>query len=380
MFIAAIKTKSMTELRTTPHTEQQDISRDHELELARTVKIMQRLHAAEIFETPEKSKVFLDSLDYDGFKKYISLVNGVERNIPTTERGKASNSHVMSEGGLMGTEVTYRPPHQNFRDKLLKMAFEKAQSLDDPEMAGLTLGLSINAIHYFADGNGRTARMAYALLAEGYDGSPEAQERYSSLLENTKGREVVNPNPTISGIDRAIRSEMFSGVMEKRWNGAEAFGGKPPTSVYGGYGDAFAGEYSPEGLALADDIVDDIVEDRQKVEEHILRRMLYETLESGGMTMISLMATFETERIKEFVKTSSDGSRTFVMGDEFMPTLSRDEIKEWWNNSERAIAAYVKKLIDVADREDAVEIAACYNGEIARSASPKETAPPAARI
>ena len=365
MFVTAIKTKSMTELRTTPHTEQQDLSRDHEPELARTVKIMQRLHAAEIFETPEKSKFFLDSLDYDGFKKYISFVNGVERNIPTTERGKASNSRVTSESGLMGTEVTYRPPHQNFRDKLLKMAFEKAQSLDDPETAGLTLGLSINAIHYFADGNGRTARMAYTLLAEGYDGSPEAQERYSSLLENTKGREVVNPNPTISGIDRAIRSEMFSGVMENRGYSSEAFDGKPPVSIYGGYPDAFAGEYSPEELAVADDI------DAQG------RLMLYRTMESGGMTMISLMTTFEPERIRDFVKTSSDGSYTFLSGNDFLPTLSKEEIIKWWNNSERAIATYVKKLIDVTDREDAAEIAAYYNGRIALSGAPKETTPAA---
>ena len=354
----------MTELRTTPHTEQQEPVQDHELDLARTVKIMQRLHAAEIFGTPEKSKIFLDSLDYDGFKKYLSFVNGVERNIPSAERGRVSNSRVRSESGLMGTEISYRPPHQNFRDKLLKMAFEKAQNLDDPEMAGLTLGLSINAIHYFADGNGRTARITYALLSEGYDGSLETQERYSSLLENTKGREVVNPNPTISGIDRTIRSEMFSGVMEERGY-TEAFGDKPPVSIYDGYPDAFAGEYTPEELAVADDI------DAQG------RLMLYRTMESGGMTMISLMKTFEPERIKDFIHTSSDGSRAFLNGNDFLPTLSKEEIIKWWNNSERAIATYVKKLIDVANREDVIEIAAYYNGEIARSASPKETAPPA---
>lgn len=289
----------------------------------------------------------------------------LSKTIPTTERGKASNSHVMFEGGLMGTEVAYRPPHQNFRDKLLKMAFEKAQNLDDPEMAGLTLGLSINAIHYFAGGNGRTARITYALLSEGYDGSLETQERYSSLLENTKGREVVDPNPTISGIDRAIRSEMFSGVMENRRYSSEAFDGKPPVSIYGGYPDAFAGEYSPEELAVADDI------DAQG------RLMLYRTMESGGMTMISLMTTFEPERIRDFVKTSSDGSYAYLSGNDFLPTLSKEEIIKWWNSSERAIATYVKKLIDVADREDAAEIAAYYNAEIARSASPKETAPSA---
>jgi hypothetical protein len=340
----------MTELLiTTPQEEQLEPtpSQDHELELAKTVKIMKRFHATEIFGTPEQSKAFLDSLDYDGFKKYISFVNGVERGIPATERGKVSDSHVQLEIGIMGTEVEYRPPHQSFRDSLLKMAFEKAQSVEEPEMAGLTLGLSINAIHYFADGNGRTARMIYALLSKGYDGSPEAQEYYSSLLENTKGREIVNPNPAASGIGHKIRSEMTEGVKDK-YGYTEAFG-KMPTYIYDGYPDAFAGEHSPEELAVADDI------DAQG------RLMLYHTMESGGMSMISLMAAFKPERVKDFVKTSPDGSRTYIKGNEFLPTLSKEEIAHWWNTSERAIAMYVKRLIDVADREDAAEIAAHYN-------------------
>lgn len=343
----------MTELLTTTPQEEQlepTLGQDQELKLAKTVKIMERLHATEIFGTPEQSKAFLDSLDYDGFKKYISFVNGVERGIPTTERGKVSDSHVRSENVLMGTEVEYRPPHQSFRDRLLKMAFEKAQSVDEPEMSGLTLGLSINAIHYFADGNGRTARMTYALLSKGYDGSPETQEYYSSLLENTKGREIVNPNPAASGIDRKIRSEMLEDVKDK-YGYTEALGEKMPTYIWDAYPDAFAGEYSPEELAVADDI------DAQG------RLMLYHTMESGGMTMISLMAAFPPERVKDFVQTSPDGARTFINGNDFLRTLSKEEITHWWNTSERAIATYVKRVIDVADREDAAKVAAHYSGK-----------------
>ena len=340
----------MTEKITTTLQEnplKQAAGLDHELKLARTVGTMERLRATEIFATPEQSKAFLDSLDYDDFKKYISFINGVERGIPSSERGKVSNSHTQSENDLMGAEVEYRPPHQSFRDHLLKKAFEKAQNIEEPELAGLTLGLSINAIHYFADGNGRTARMAYALLSKGYDGSPEHQEYYSALLENTKGREVVNPNPASSGIDRKIRAEMTNGIR-RRHGYEEALGDNLPTFINDGYPDAFAGEYSPEELAVADDI------DAQG------RRMLYYTMESGGMEMISLMATFKPERVKEFIKTSSDGKRTYVDGNEFLPTLTKEEISHWYNTSERAIATYVMKLIDVADRDDASKIAAHY--------------------
>lgn len=324
---------------------------DHDqqhLELAQTVKIMERMHASEVFGSPEQSKIFLDSLDYKDFKKWLSFVNGVELGIPTPERGKVSGSLVQSESGLFGNEVEYRPPHISLRDGLLEKAFEKSKSIDDPEMAGLTLGLSLNAVHYFADGNGRTARMTYALLSKGYDGSKEDQEYYSSLLENTKGREVVNPNPTISGIGRKIRSEMFV-KAKKKYGYGEAFGDEMPTYVHDGYPHTCAGECSPDDLAVSDEI------------DTAGRLMLYRTMENGGMTMSSLMATFEPDRVKNFVSTSRDGLRTCVKGNDFLPTLTKEEIIKWWNVSERCIANYVKRLINVADRDDAHEIAAHYN-------------------
>lgn len=342
----------MPEQFTPPSPEQSELSQAAALDqsdpaLATTVKFMERMHAPDVFATPERSKEFLDSLNYDDFKKWISFVNGVERGIPQSERGQVSDSHVQSENPLMGTEVEYRPPHKDFRDRLLKMAFEKAQLVDDPEIAGLTLGLSVNAIHYFADGNGRTARLAFALLSKGYDGSREAQEYYSSLLENTKGREIVNPNPALSGLDRKIRSEM-SGKIQEKSGYKEAFGDKLPTYVYDGYPNVMAGEYSPQELAVSNEI------DAQG------RLMLYHTMESGGMEMISLMKTFGPDRIKDFVRSSPDSSRTFVDGNEFLPTLSQEEIQAWWNNSERAIVDYVRCLINIADRDDVAEIARHY--------------------
>ncbi|MHB1865228.1 MAG: Fic family protein [Candidatus Saccharimonadales bacterium] len=316
-------------------------------ELAITVRYMERLHASEVFATPEKSKEFLDTLNYDDFKRWIGFVNGVELGIPRTDRGKVGDSFVQSSNALMGQEVEYRPPHISTRDQLLKSAFEKAQSVEDPKVAGLVLGLSINAIHYFPDGNGRTARIAYALLTRGYDGSEGAQNFYSNLLKNTEGRAVVNPNPSESGIDKVIRSEMREAVLQSSGY-TEAFAGKMPTYVFDAYPDTFAGEFTPDRLAVSDDI------DKQG------RGMLYSTLESGGMTLISLMKTFDPDRVKPYVRTSKDGQRTFVDGSKFLPTLSQEDIKNWWNNSELAIANYVQRLINIADRDNVSELVAYY--------------------
>lgn len=321
---------------------------DDDPELAVTVKLMERLHADEIFSTPEESKKFLDSLTYDEFKKWIDLVNGMERAIAVPERGKVSNSYVQSESGLLGNAIEYRPPHMGQREGLLQMAFEKSQTVQDPEVAGLVLGMSINAIHYFDDGNGRTARIAYALLAKGYDGSDESKRYYSELLENTKGREVVNPNPVESGIDKMILREMFDKV-KKSTGFEEAFEGtKFPSYISDAYPDAFVGEYSPSELAVSDEI------DTQG------RQLLYEVIEGGSLTMTTLMASFTPDRVKEFVKTSPDGKRTYIMGSDFLPTLSKEEIIHWWRRTQGAKNGYVKRLINFPDRDDASAIVAKY--------------------
>ena len=315
--------------------------------LAKTVRVMDYLHASEVFSTPEKSKEFLGTLDYNEFKDWLGAVNGIERGIPRDERGKVGDSFVQSKNAILGTEVEYRPPHTEFRDGLLKKAFEKAQSIDDPELAGLTLSLSINAIHYFEDGNGRVARFAYSLLSRGYDGSEVDKKFYSSILENTEGRKIVNPNPSESNIDKIVRSEMFRDVKEKSGY-QEIFGDKIPTYIFEAFPDTFAGEYSSSKLAIADEIDEEG------------RHMLFNTVQSGGMEMTSLMMTFDPNIIKPFVKTSADGKRTFVMGNEFLPTLTKEEIKHWWENSEMLTASYVERIINVADREDVSGIVNFY--------------------
>jgi hypothetical protein len=83
-------------------------------------------------------------------------------------------------------------------------------------------------------------------------------------------------------------------------------------------------------------------------------------MESGGLTMTSLVATFGPDRIKDHVRVSPNGKRSYIDGNTFLPTLTQEEIQKWWNNSESAIASYVQRLINVADREDIAEISAYY--------------------
>lgn len=314
----------------------------------RTVRYMERLHASEILATPLKSKEFLDSLSYLDFKRWISFANGIERGIPRKKRGQVSDSYVRSESSRKAVAIEYRPPHKIYRNFFLQTAFEKAQQVDDPKIAGLSLGMSMNAVHYFSDGNGRMARLVFAFLTRGYDGSKENQDYYTALLENEKGREVFNPNPAVSGIDKKIRSEMFERLQEK-FGYKEAFGDIMPTSIYNSYYGKKDDIPSPQKLAVSDKI------------NGLGRLMLYRILESGGMEMMSLMNTFSPERVEDFVYSSLSDSQSYVNGRDFLPTLTQEEVQKWMLSSELLIGEYVVSLINATDRGDIAEIAGHYN-------------------
>ena len=309
---------------------------------SKTVRVMDRLHAEEIFTTPEKSKEFLDSLDFDEFKKWCDMVNGMERGIPAVERGKASESVVQAEGGLTGVSIEYQPPYKVHREGLLQKAFEKAQSIDDPEVAGLTLGMSMNAIHFYEDGNGRTGRMLYALLSQGYDGSDESKQLYTDLLENTSGREIVNPNPEVSGVGAMIRNEMIQKASNRHNYDPET----RPHYIQGGY-NAFLGEE-----ALSNIITKDGISDTSKV-------LLHQILRDEKFNIIPVYLLFKPEEVEQFLITRSDGNK-YVDGDKFAASLDNGTILKLFKAGAATKKAYVDRIINFSDRNDAAAIIEAY--------------------
>lgn len=310
---------------------------------ARTVRFMEKMHAREIFGTPESSKEFLDSLNYDEFKKWLTLINGLERRVPRSQLSQPSDSYVCRETNDDYPKITYLPPNRIFREDFLESAFTKSQSISDPEIAGLTLGLSINAIHYFEDGNGRIARMAYALLKRGYNGSEEDQNYYSQLLENIKGRKVLDPNPAATMLQERIRTEMlYAGAEFAGYT--DQLGDQIPKYITGGY----SGVQSPRNLMVNSQVSDEG------------RDHLYDILENHGMTTVSLVYTFGPEQVKDYIKKSPLETHSFIDGDQFIPTLAMKDIYKWRLTSEAAIMNYVTEIINIADRSDVADIVASY--------------------
>lgn len=315
------------------------------LTLAKTVETMSRFHAEEIFATPEASKVFLDSLDFTDFKRWLNFVNGSERGVERSERGIRGGSDIEQESGLLGASIAYRAPYQKMRERLLEIAFTKAQQVNDPEVAGLTLGFAINAIHPYPDGNGRTARMVYALLSKGYSGSEGDNKFYTDLLENVAGREVVNPNPATHKLDIVIAHDLRKSVAHT----TEYDDNTEPRGIYGGYGGYLIDDQAPETLLLnADFDISDVA-----------RNNLYLSMDDGEFAVTTFIKALGKDRLAPYTITNGNGTPV-INADELLPTLTEKEITSIAVASVQIKGSYVNRLIHFSDRQDAAAIVEQY--------------------
>ncbi len=98
----------------------------------------------------------IEELDYEKFKKFLILVNGVLREIPKSDRKISENMSV----GL------YMAPSLTVQEKVLKNTFEAIKTMSSNQLRAQLLYYVINDLHLFSDGNGRTARLFYNMLNE----------------------------------------------------------------------------------------------------------------------------------------------------------------------------------------------------------------------
>lgn len=162
----------------------------------KTLRLLKTLNAAETFDSVEHRKSFLERVSYDEFKHIGILINDAMRGQVGSNDFDGGDIQVRELHAMSGVNVAdYIPPDPRDKEELLKEVLDSAKTLE-PHDAGLLIALGINGIHPFADGNGRSARVMYSLLADGYDESQDARTRISEL-SGENGREYFDPNTKI---------------------------------------------------------------------------------------------------------------------------------------------------------------------------------------
>ncbi|RJQ35798.1 hypothetical protein C4568_00205 [Candidatus Parcubacteria bacterium] len=109
--------------------------------------------------------------DFEQFKDFLTRINGIARQIPIKNRAVDG-----TDVEIRGFVDTVNVSRQEDKEPLLKYAYESASKINRDEIKYM-LPAVVNAVHLFADGNGRTSRALHLLLRE----FPSEQERLQKI-------------------------------------------------------------------------------------------------------------------------------------------------------------------------------------------------------
>lgn len=123
--------------------------------------LLERTGFLDLLQDSQKFDEYLDQLEFDDFQSLLTRINGILRQIPTSQRTQ-DGVGVTTSHELLGT--TYIPPNDEDKAALMEHAFEGIKVAPTYTDKGLILYLALQAIHPFDDGNGRTGRVGYRLL------------------------------------------------------------------------------------------------------------------------------------------------------------------------------------------------------------------------
>ena len=167
----------------------------HLLDRVQDISLLHGKKFEEVFGNDANIRNFIKELNSDVFIEILSGINGILRG-KEKENWKMDGGIVEISAPLLPRESI--PPLQEQKrllfSELVILAKKMNESNRTREDIALLLGTTINSIHAFLDGNGRTSRFVYLLVKNGY--SQETKEELEAALLND-GREFVDPNPSL---------------------------------------------------------------------------------------------------------------------------------------------------------------------------------------
>jgi hypothetical protein len=274
----------------------------------------------EIFDTEEHKREFIENLNDQEFTEILNGVNGILRN-KDKEEWETDGSQVGLKSAFMG--VGYVAPKQEDKPELLRetlSAMKKMNSEDrDLKDIGLLASSALNAIHPYADGNGRTSRLMYSLLVK--DLNAETKEELKEvLLDRGRDKIDIDPGSIQAKIELLVKDEI--GITSQEVN---------PTNLQN---ILYRGEISEKikKLAETNNNIASFLE-KLKIDYGYLFFAVFEFLKN----------TPDLEKQK-FVKKNPKWSS--VLAKDFLEDLSEEQLGEILENYRQLKKKHVEKLID----------------------------------
>lgn len=130
---------------------------------------------------PELRKQFT----FEEFKNFLIRINGMARDISTSQR-RGDGETVYLEG----FDTALMPRHED-KEGILQEAYDSIEKVSPGDESYL-LPAVVNAVHLFADGNGRTSRVLHTLLYS------KSEEEFTKHLRQAVGKNGRYDTPDIS--------------------------------------------------------------------------------------------------------------------------------------------------------------------------------------
>lgn len=175
------------------------------LQSADSMELFHGKKAEDIFLDERGKRDFIGSIQPAEFSELLDSINGVLRGKNKNEWGMDGDTVTLASP-LLG--IDHVPPRQEEKPELLEKVLQSAKEMnqEDGSLRDIAVMVcsSLNAIHPYIDANGRTSRLVYALLVEGFD-----RDRLRDIL-GEYGRDKIDINPALlqGEIDALIDDEI----------------------------------------------------------------------------------------------------------------------------------------------------------------------------
>lgn len=154
--------------------------------------LIDRIDAYEYAQSMLEGKI--EKPSFEEFENFLIRINGIARDIPIKERALDGKDVKLS--GFIGDALV--PRHED-KEGLLKYAYDNSGRIDRDDVKYLIPAV-INAVHFFADGNGRTSRVVYKLL-EKHDSNEDFERELKAALEKYGRFDCPDINPSLIDTD-----------------------------------------------------------------------------------------------------------------------------------------------------------------------------------